>query len=912
MKFPYVYVILLLLLGGQANAQKSAQELAEKITSFQENMTDEMVYLSYDKPAYTAGDTIWYKAFLLHPNGLPGSSIRMYVELIDSKNKLSERYVIPLTQGTGSGYIPLRANIPEGNYAIRAYTNIQQNRGPEHFYVKTFSLGQVNDKTWVVGAKQDVKSTASGYQVNLNVQLSNLKNELIGLKPVEVTLMNGTKSIIRTNLQTDERGFINPEFPVPANLAAADLYLMVADRSDRSKNIQFPIRLPVSQNIDLQFFPEGGYLVAGQPAIVGFKAIDRQGFGISISGEILNSKNEKITEFADSHKGMGSFQLLPQAGESFTAVVVQSDGSQKRYPLPAVMPNGTTLKISKNLSDHSVFISVRATEDRRFPENYYLVAQQNKRLLFAIDVPLKNGFFNLKLFEKDLPKGIVQFTLFSPESVALNQRSVVTRLPEVISIENLSKGIKIKRGDSVQLNLNFSWLEKPATGSYAASVTDNAQVSLSSNAGNLRTHMFFGSDIAGWVEDPNWYFQNADSSATALDNLMLTQGWKSYDWSAVFEPVKPLAFKAETDQALRGKISNLFKGAMPNLSVSLLSVGKNLYLDQTTSDTSGRFIFYDLPVVDTAAYVVKLKNAKGKASASTINFDEFTPAPLVPIPFQNETPWYVNPNPILLNYAKTQESQMNASLVKSNTIKQVDISSKKILPRSAGMLWSSVLKAEIDEEELIKTPKLSLYDLLRAKLPEFGKSRLFIVENKPIPNREERYTMGLYRIADVTIDGISTKVPAGIISNTSLMDNAEEDTNTADFQSYNQNLFNYIAAAEIKNIKYYKSPSYAFLVIQTRSGKGPFLQVSPGLGIFRPLPNQLPTKYYQPKYIPGAFDALSERATVYWDPFLEPNQEGRARLSFLAPTKPGLYTLRIEGSNFAGQYGVFSEKFIVE
>ncbi|HLA58344.1 MAG TPA: hypothetical protein VK622_06270, partial [Puia sp.] len=51
--------------------------------------------------------------------------------------------------------------------------------------------------------------------------------------------------------------------------------------------------LPKTAALDIQFFPEGGNLVEGTPSIVGFKAVDENGKGVNVEGEIVDQ--DKVT-----------------------------------------------------------------------------------------------------------------------------------------------------------------------------------------------------------------------------------------------------------------------------------------------------------------------------------------------------------------------------------------------------------------------------------------------------------------------------------------------------------------------------------------------------------------------------------------------------------------------------------------
>src|SRR5258708_15054300 len=73
--------------------------------------------------------------------------------------------------------------------------------------------------------------------------------------------------------------------------------------------------------IDLQFFPEGGTLVADIKTQIAFKSIDVNGMGIEVTGKILDELNSPVATFRSTHNGMGIFPLIPRARKSYHAIL---------------------------------------------------------------------------------------------------------------------------------------------------------------------------------------------------------------------------------------------------------------------------------------------------------------------------------------------------------------------------------------------------------------------------------------------------------------------------------------------------------------------------------------------------------------------------------------------------------------
>src|SRR5258708_3611542 len=67
----------------------------------------------------------------------------------------------------------------------------------------------------------------------------------------------------------------------------------------------------VPRETKLQFFPEGGDLIAGVEGMVAFKANDQFGFPVNIKGSIQDKSGKEVLTFASEHDGMGRFPIAP-------------------------------------------------------------------------------------------------------------------------------------------------------------------------------------------------------------------------------------------------------------------------------------------------------------------------------------------------------------------------------------------------------------------------------------------------------------------------------------------------------------------------------------------------------------------------------------------------------------------------
>ncbi|MBS1526848.1 MAG: TonB-dependent receptor plug domain-containing protein [Bacteroidetes bacterium] len=119
-----------------------------KLKVLSNDKTIEKAYLQFDKPYYAAGDTMYYKAYVMlgERNNLSKSSGILYVDLIDPDNNIINTEMLQLAGGVAWGDFALPAGLGKGNYRVRAYTRYMLNT-PEYFFDKTIPVGSIGNSS---------------------------------------------------------------------------------------------------------------------------------------------------------------------------------------------------------------------------------------------------------------------------------------------------------------------------------------------------------------------------------------------------------------------------------------------------------------------------------------------------------------------------------------------------------------------------------------------------------------------------------------------------------------------------------------------------------------------------------------------------------------------------------------------
>jgi hypothetical protein len=119
------------------------------------------------------------------------------------------------------------------------------------------------------------------------------------------------------------------------------------------------------------------------------------------------------------------------------------------------------------------------------------------------------------------------------------------------------------------------------------------------------------------------------------------------------------------------------------------------------------------------------------------------------------------------------------------------------------------------------------------------------------------------------------------------------------------------ASADFKRVEF---DTYAFIEITTRTKHGPFMKVTPGTYLYKPLAFTFPKQFYSPKYnVKNKNTAVGTdlRSTVFWEPNIITDAAGKATVSFYSADKAASYSVVIEGTDMNGALGYKKAEIVV-
>jgi len=350
--------------------------------------------------------------------------------------------------------------------------------------------------------------------------------------------------------------------------------------------------LILDENYDIQFFPEGGNMVESLTTKLAFRAVNSQGKGIDFRGNLVDENNKVLLSFKPLKFGIGSFAFTPEIGKTYRAII-EIPGSKTIVKQLPLVKTGYVLRL-ESVGKEQIKVKIQANEGLLNQKLILFVhTRQNKNT--SEYITLSNGNAEFLIERNKLAEGISHFTLFNLYGQALAERLYFIRPSNFLNLD-------IKADRSVYSRRSKVVIELSSKDEKGLEVDANASLSVfSSNAAasdeaDIFNYLWLKSDLKGNIESPAYYLKNTDATADeALDNLMLTHGWRKFVWQEVISKNSPeFSFIPEIDgPIIQGRITdNRTQSPSRNILAYLSLPGKKLHLYGARSNSSGVINFH--------------------------------------------------------------------------------------------------------------------------------------------------------------------------------------------------------------------------------------------------------------------------------------------------------------------------------
>lgn len=904
LKLSIALVILCFAVNLSASAQQDTTILSNILSKSKiiaDQYPSEKVYLHFDKPYYSVADTMYFKAYLTFEQNVPSQLSKVvYVDILNSQDSLIKSLKLPVTNSAAYGSLDLdMLNFKQGNYYVRAYTLWMLNSSADYFFTKSIPIGEAIDKKLITHLSYENHQNDKTQTIDAQIQFKNLDKIPMGNKQVSWSVVSDYNVVSKGKGITDQNGMLKISISPRKNefITKGKLLTELNTGNQEILSSSFTLKPKTGSN-DVQFFPEGGDLIAGVPAQIGFKAISANGLGVSLTGTVTDNEGNQVTTFSSAHLGMGSFYLNSEAAKSYKANITFKDGTKKTFDLPKAKDNGITIQTITGNPDIINFKLV--ANDTYFQQNQgksmYIIAQNGGRVYYAAQSKLATQVTSAKIPANKFPSGIIQLTLFSATGEPISERLVFVSHKNGMNLTLKSDLPTYKPRQKVKLTVSAKDSTQRLVGNFSLSVTDQQKVPVDENTETtILSSLLLTSDLTGFIEQPNYYFVKPDDKKRAeLDVLMLTQGYRRFSYKEILANKMPVtAYMPEQGIAITGILRDRTGMPVKKGALRLTSPGRTLSSEALTTN-SGLFAFPKLVFEDGAELLI---NAKYNAAGNNMM-----------IMLDNEPFPQITGNPNLATEVVNIDSTMSAYLDNSKkqysnlrTLKEVKIVStvtKKPshADHSALSGLSMIPDHQIDGERF-----KDCNDLLNClKTMAFGLT--FDTDNFYITRD---YNQGNRTPVQVFINGNAVDVIALNGVQASNVESAEiflKDQMGLVFKNYNCN-----GVLVINTKKEQKGEKISLSDLKNMLPQSNMLK-------FTPKGYTKVKEFYAPKYLTqtSSYTGNDLRSTIYWNPKIVTNATGDVTLEFYNSDGKGTYRAVIEGVDENGNVGRFIYRYTVK
>lgn len=670
-------------------------------------------------------------------------------------------------------------------------------------------------------------------------------------------------------------------------------------------------------SISLDFFPEGGNLIANINTKIAFKAIGIDGLGKKVKGRILDSNKKLVANFKSVYYGAGYFTLKPRSGEKYIAVL----DNGKEFNLPKVIDDGLSLQVH-NINKRSVLARVFAPKGLR-NYNVYIIGQMENKVLYQGKFDFGgNNFIDIEVPKSNLPSGVLTLTVLDQQKLPISERVVFINNYQELVVEAKVDKKKINPREKVKLDVLVTDTNgKPVVADLSIAVTDKAKVKKNQFSTNILTYFLMESDLKGNIENPFALFKD-DSRATRykLDLVMLTNGWRKLS-------VKNLEFKNNDNSitdviSFRGLVKDFKNNILKNNIVNTVAKSKDkILMYYSKTDENG---ILELKNLDHDGEIELVFNVLGKDNevldkARVIEIEKKSEKNQILVVTrkekrikvsENDTRYMnntkvVNKLPTVLPFDDDDSIELDEVTVKGKRKRK----KVKGSPSVYGVNPDRTIYTEGRHENRITDLLMGVsgISVLGNTLSiRGGGAPLYVIDGMPVLNESDITALNssAFEARSSDDEGGITDEKGGLLLNRSV--------------AIPQQVLD-LSVYEIERIEVLKGPSAA--IYGLRGANGAILIYSKqGGGYIEEKKKSLPKKkikgysvareFYSPKYnVKTDLSKKDKRSTLYWNPSVITDSKGKATVYFYNSDQAKEVEIDIQGLSLYGYPGVFLKTF---
>ncbi len=550
----------------ESSADKERDATGKKETAQQVSLQGEVrltapIYLTHlttDKPMYQPGEVVRFRSLTLDRHSLtpPSDEFQLVYTLTNplgaeqvlarglTRTRPEERHLF----GIGAGEVKLDEEAPGGEYTLTVRE--EMNRFPQatrKFLVNRYQKPRLDKKLDFNRA-----SFGPGDEVQARVSAQRADGGPVANRPIEATVViddvqfdaQGNPSAAPLRFQTDAQGSALVRFRLPTTIQRGAATLAVKfDDGGVVETLSRSIPL-VLKKLDVEFFPEGGDLVADLPNRVYFQARTPLGKPAQLRGTLLEDSQPLDVVVATFHdddnpganQGQGVFTFTPRLGKKYELRIDSPQGVTERKPLPILRQNRVVLQVPGGVfqPDDPIRVQVRSAQPRSLIVGAYCRGQ----LLDLVEVA--PGSTEAVLKPKLGAGGVCRITVFEQrpgaeqrDLVPVAERLVYRHPKQRLNLAIQPDANSYVPGQKAKVTVrSTNEAGQPVPSLALVAVVDQSVLTLADEKTHraMPTHFLLTTEVARpeELEYADFLLSDNPKAAIALDLLLGTQGWRRF------------------------------------------------------------------------------------------------------------------------------------------------------------------------------------------------------------------------------------------------------------------------------------------------------------------------------------------------------------------------------------------------
>lgn len=623
---------------------------------------------------------------------------------------------------------------------------------------------------------------------------------------------------------------------------------------------------------EIAFFPEGGNLVNGIKSTIGFKANDQYGRGVYCEGVIVNEKGDTITSFHPLKFGIGNFSLTPVTGSTYKALLRLPGRQQLVKNLPAAYSNGYAMHL-ESVPNGQIKVTVEAGDKNAAPATIFLFVHTRDVVKAVMSNMVQNGRTEFLLDDAKTGEGISHFTIFNENRQPVCERLFFKKPVRTLHITASADHASYEQRKKININVSSATEEGKSTPANMSMAVYRVDSLTGIDVQDINNYLLLSADLPGTIESPDYYLkQNNDTVTAAIDNLMLTQGWRRFKWDDILSNKKPaFRFLPEVNgHVINGKISPLRAGLPVQDIRAYVSVpGIRTQFQTAAADAYGNVRFEMKKFYSDGDIVVQTNNEKDSGYRFDIErpfFTDYSQKALPPYDLirQNEA--------LLKMYISSQvQNTFLYNKLNRSTLPETDTTSFYAKPDVVYLLDNYVRFTTLEE-------------VLREYVIEVN-----------VRQRNGKFHLPVF---DEVVRAPFTTSPLVLLDGVPIFDFNK-------FMAYDPLK---VRKLEVVSRRYFLgNNSFDGIVsLTTYKGDMPGLEIDPRATIIDYEGLQLQRDFYAPVYeTPDQYASRLPdfRNLLYWSPNFMTGSTGKEQTGFYTSDLPGRYAIVVQGMSEDGRTG---------